>query len=541
MMKKRDLSKLTHSVKWQGTYKKFKYTVMLYMIIPIIILNAVIITSYSKSLNSELQEKIDLAYNQISADVVSYFTDIERSYNYIVNNDRLRLFVASGDLEKDEGYRIKIEVRRVMKVSEHLSGFELFSIIGDYATNGTGGGYPSKVLEKPVWYTKYIESGEIEHIYDDEKYLYVTKPIDMYGQDVGIMILKYYKYDFEEKLNIEKYGCDLALRLYSPEDDIVFSVGDTKPAKIMSFDVNSSHSRLDILIGNKDNEEIRSKVISYSAICLCTCLVLAYVISSICAKFLYKGVSNVITKMETDLKSAKNDENDSAVENDIETELAKSLNKLHNTQFTALQMQINPHFIFNVLNYVNVLALQEESTDEDVVYVVNLLADILRYAMQDPKYLTKLSEEIEIAKKYMELEQIEASKKFDVVWNIEPAALERDCIKMFLQPIIENAVMHGVKSQWERKGVIKISAKCKGSDVILTVEDNGNGISQDKLEEIRQRLNEPYVDYSKHIGMRNVNERIKLMYGEGYGLTIDSDSSGTKVTIKIGSKSNTLS
>ena len=104
---------------------------------------------------------------------------------------------------------------------------------------------------------------------------------------------------------------------------------------------------------------------------------------------------------------------------------------------------------------------------------------------------------------------------------------------MFLQPIIENSVAHGFKRARERNGVLKISIKNRGEFMIFTVEDNGFGMTEEKLSTIRGQLEAPFEDFAKHIGIRNVNQRIKLVYGNDCGIKIDSDSGGTTVVMTL--------
>ena len=104
---------------------------------------------------------------------------------------------------------------------------------------------------------------------------------------------------------------------------------------------------------------------------------------------------------------------------------------------------------------------------------------------------------------------------------------------MFMQPIIENSVMHGLKRAKERKGSITIKVKKIDNCIEFCVSDNGKGMTSDKLNQIKEQLQDSFADYSKHIGMRNVNQRIKLIYGKEYGLSVNSDENGTDVIMRI--------
>ena len=108
-----------------------------------------------------------------------------------------------------------------------------------------------------------------------------------------------------------------------------------------------------------------------------------------------------------------------------------------------------------------------------------------------------------------------------------------NCPKMFMQPIIENSIMHGLKKEKIKKGKITVSVQKENDCIEFRISDNGKGINQSKLEEIREQLKDSFTDRSKHIGMLNVNQRIKLIYGNEWGMSVDSGDSGTQIVIRI--------
>ena len=194
-------------------------------------------------------------------------------------------------------------------------------------------------------------------------------------------------------------------------------------------------------------------------------------------------------------------------------------------------MQINPHFVFNVLNFANAVIMEITKCDNDAIRIIILLCNILQFAMDEPKYETTVGREIEIAKEYIEIERLKTGLDFETVWDVDKACEDCVCLKLFLQPIIENSVMHGFKEMTDKKGILKITAKRDSDKLIFIVEDNGPGMSPEKLLQMREQLKVPFEDFARHIGMRNVNQRIKLVYGEECGMSVESDSNGTRVTM----------
>ncbi len=529
--------------KYHNTARRFKYTVMLCLIIPIILLSTLIISSYSKGLHSELEQRREIAYEQIVDDIKDRFVDIQRLYVQIGQSQDIKLFLTSDDTsyEFPEKWReindTKGEVLDIFRCSDHINNLEIYSISSDNTISVNSMSYQGE--SERNWYIRYKEHGELEDIFFKDNYITMTKPLSLYGHKVGLMAVMYNVTQLKEDLNIGRYGCDIAVKLTSQNGEEVFKVGEVNPIRTKEAEIKVCNSTLQFEIGDKDEKTISRSVLIYSIVCILSCLTLAYIISTLCAKYLYKSVTKVYSKIGTvDEQSVDNASkslyNEGAEKKDMEQNIAEMLDKLQTTQLTALQMQINPHFVFNVLNYVNVEILRDDKSNEKAAKIISLLSSVLDYAMSEPKYSAQLAEEIEMTKRYIEIEKIELGTDFDVVWDIDKSILGASCIKLFLQPIVENSIMHGVKKLGGRKGRIEIVARPLDEGVCITVTDNGNGIEPEKLKEVRKKLAKTYDDYSKHIGLRNVNERIKMVYGKNYGVSIDSDRNGTKVTIRIG-------
>ena len=206
-----------------------------------------------------------------------------------------------------------------------------------------------------------------------------------------------------------------------------------------------------------------------------------------------------------------------------------------NAQLRALQAQINPHFIYNTLQAVGGMALKHEVPG---IYEVTLnLIDIMRYSLNFSKDRVRLGDELKYLQSYLQIQNLRFGRRLDLAFDAPEECFEYLVPKLILQPLVENCFEHGLA---ERAGrwVVTIRAAVAGDDLCLTVVDNGVGIPAEKLEQIRAAL-ESGTDSSlrgaEHIGLTNVNARIRLMFGgEDYGLTIDSDpETGTSITVRL--------
>ena len=206
-------------------------------------------------------------------------------------------------------------------------------------------------------------------------------------------------------------------------------------------------------------------------------------------------------------------------------------------ELKALQAQINPHFLYNTLNSINALAQIHQT--QDIADITYALSDTLRYSIHNTDKMVLISEEVNHVKNYMLIQNIRYNNKIDMNYDIDKDVLEYKTIRLILQPLIENAIIHGLE---QKQGLKKISIKGrKEKDKILfQIIDNGIGIPPKKLDDINQYLCNPSYNYveskpdSINIGIDNVNQRIKLVFGNGFGLKISSKAeSGTVCKIVI--------
>ena len=218
---------------------------------------------------------------------------------------------------------------------------------------------------------------------------------------------------------------------------------------------------------------------------------------------------------------------------DIEAELGQRIRLLKKAQTVALQAQINPHFMYNTIDTINWMAISKMGKENDVSKMLNILSQLLRYSLDNTDTFVTLEEEISYTKKYITVQQIRCNYSFDVSWNIPAELLKCKVIKLILQPIVENAIKYGIKP-FEDEGNIRIEASREDDTVVISVCDSGIGLTDEETEQINKTINEQIIKESKHLGMSNVNQRIILIFGSQYGVTVKSKiGEGTKVEMKI--------
>lgn len=190
----------------------------------------------------------------------------------------------------------------------------------------------------------------------------------------------------------------------------------------------------------------------------------------------------------------------------------------------SLNIQLNPHFLYNTLNIMHWIAL--ENNQKELSRMIVSLSSMLQYTSENRRDIGDLAEDLNWLKHYIYITDQRFEGKFAVTFDIAPELYRYTVPKLFLQPFVENAIVHGFASI-HSGGRIAICGRLEDGERVFTVEDNGAGIPPDKLE----RLAECRGD---SIGIRNVDQRIKLIYGEIYGVTIRSEKGkGTRVDVRL--------
>lgn len=210
----------------------------------------------------------------------------------------------------------------------------------------------------------------------------------------------------------------------------------------------------------------------------------------------------------------------------VDTVRSEEIN-LRKTELRALQAQINPHFLYNTLDSISWMC--EQGKNAEAVQMVNALARLFRISISRGHELIPIRSELQHAESYLQIQSYRYKNQFTYLFEVEEGCLDYLCNKITLQPIIENAIYHGINGLVD-EGCIRVCVSFEGEDIVFAVEDNGTGMDQ---EQIRAIMSKEHSDRSG-IGIKNVNDRLKIYFGSGYGIRIDSAlDEGTRVYIRM--------
>jgi two-component system, sensor histidine kinase YesM len=206
-------------------------------------------------------------------------------------------------------------------------------------------------------------------------------------------------------------------------------------------------------------------------------------------------------------------------------------NKQREVEFKMLASQINPHFLYNTLETIRMKA--HISGQKEIANTVKMLGKIMRRNIEVTQNLVSLQSEIDLMKGYLDIQKLRFGDRIDYSVQVFSDIENYEVLPLLLQPIVENAFVHGLEGK-EGQGIIDIVIKEDEDLLVIDIIDNGLGIDEEKLNYVYRKINNLSEGTKKSIGLSNVNQRIKLCYGEGYGIKVSSQKGlGTKVSIYL--------
>ena len=300
------------------------------------------------------------------------------------------------------------------------------------------------------------------------------------------------------------------------------------------------------------------KLVLRSANSMITMIVVAFVVAvagAAAASIFTTGfITRRINKLENSMAKVENGDFDAVINtqdkdeigdlihsfNSMTTQIKNLITQVYEgrisqkeSEMRALRAQINPHFLYNSLSLINWKAIEYEQ--EDISEITLALSNYYRTSLNKGKNILSFEQELSNMQSYLKIQQIMHDNSFDVVINVSEEVMPCESLNLILQPLVENAIDHGIDLLTDRKGIITVEARMQTDEegkklVCVTVSDNGVGMDKETAQNF-------LTVQSKGYGARNVNDRIRLYYGESYHLEVQSiPDEGTTITIKFPAK-----
>lgn len=229
--------------------------------------------------------------------------------------------------------------------------------------------------------------------------------------------------------------------------------------------------------------------------------------------WLYRGFGSIVRKIE-----------------DLILQSTRAERTKRELEFQVLSHQINPHFLYNTLESIRWKA--ENHGRNDIGEMVSALGNLLRLSLNQGKDITTVGREVEQVKAYVQIEQARIGMPLRVLYFFDEEMLDMTFMRLLLQPLVENAIQHSIRGNFE-KGKVILSGRVEERDLVIDISDNGKGIPEEVLKELNDAAGNRKMAGRSGVGLRNVNERLKIYFGPDYQLQIETqEGKGTKITIR---------
>ena len=526
--------------------------------------------------------------DMVNANIESYIENMENLAQIVLNNSDVRNYLfAQTDAETRQsiyGANVEKEFRTLMQTKKDIYNIGIIGPHGRYMINNQMTAInPYADLSKVTWYTEamkgnvYISSSHVQNIVYNRYPWVVTlsekipDPTDESQDGVLFVDLNYSSISkLCEDINLGTKGYVFILDkdgniVYHPKQQLIYSglwkeeigtIRNSSTSTIMSNDgsimytISKSKETGWTVVGVTYMEEMMSATarirVMYSlmaVILICVAMMLALLLTDMITRPMRK-LRESMRKAETGNFSVELREPDTKDEIgalihafNIMIRKIKELIRRNNeeqeekrlSELNALQAQINPHFLYNTLD--SIIWMAEGGDTKNVVLMTSALARLLRKSISNRHELVTLGEEMDYAKSYLTIQKMRYKDKLEYSVETSPYIREVKVIKLIVQPLVENAIYHGIKTR-ECGGTVRVEAAFENDEIVIRITDDGAGMSPEQLAHI---FDERKVDTAHHgVGVLNVQQRIRLYYGADYGLSFTStEGVGTTATIRI--------
>lgn len=566
-------------------------------IIPFIALGLVIGVTVEKILGEQATKNTYQLIDQVNATFESYITNLQ-NVSYLISLDtEVNSFFNGMNKEEQrirEDYSIRQKMQGFTSLYPEIAGIFLINKQGEYISNELFAQSDAD-LTKEEWYEKAVENKGIFKIigkpknrniisqinYKDNEVVTVVRAIlDRETQEVtGVILIDLKIRVLGEAMNNIRLGLSGYLMLVDEEGQELYSTNNKRsipiPQEVLKGEEYGAYQKeigkekmefiyqktpftqwttVGVFYVEESVAEVREIKFYLMSFVFFLCLV------GVTASYYFShSISNPITGLMSLMKRVENGNMKIQYKEQRKDEIGKlgqtfnhmiskinsliTLNELQEKQkreaeLRSLQAHIKPHFLYNTLDTINWMARKHGA--KDVAEVVSSLSSLFRIGLSKGKDIILVKEEIKHIESYLRIQKARYQEKLNYEIVVDPSIEEVKILKLVLQPIVENAIYHGIK---ERKGAgyIKIDIKEQDDSLYLMVSDDGKGISKENVYLLKEKLHtltildkkeKESIDFG--YGMMNVQARIKLTYGKGYGITLESNADkGTVVTIKL--------
>jgi len=565
--------------------KSLRFRIVMPTIFLFILLTAALITvirfSANRTIETFIHDDIDAKQSDMYQGMTMVMDELNLFYSRIVLSDAFQNLIADGDLDDEARREHFLSVMDQVGMNEALFTDVLFKYDTRQvrtAQEDTFGPIPHAFVQRTFESQRLIEFFGVVDDTSGRPHLLFSKRLSPAFGEVEAGGLFFYVDEQVFRSFYDTIDAELGHTFILAADNTVISniagdhVGDRiYDAGLFTFDTLPGHTVQEIdgeamliivndsrtftnryhlewrVVSVLSHDKLYASVVQMDRLNLLLGIAMAFTaffLSLRVAKRITRPVRSIITRLRTFTKTGTPPEKQGRAESDELVELENTYDEMiekilelidtnkkkaeaqRKLELYTLQMQINPHFLYNTLDTIGWQA--KLKNQPEIEQLVLALAKFFRLSLHKGDKYINVEEEIELIGHFLEIELIRFPDKFTVTTNIDENIRKEKMLKLLLQPIVENAIKHGI-AELDRKGHITINAIDEGTDIRFEVIDDGIG-----FEPGAQHFKKADLDTMRGYGLKNVDDRIKLEYGPTYGIVVDSKpKGGTKVTLRI--------
>ena len=568
---------------------------VIFATVAVLVLSAVVIVTgvsmkfTNTSIFENSSEYTHTIIQQMNQNIDSYIDYMENIAYLISSNEDVQDYLFDEKIDNEGRYRILNQFQTILDSRSDIRNVGIISKNGRMLINdGSKSVNQDLDLNTQEWYATALEkpngpiltSSHVQHIISGERPWVITlsrgiRDRSGSGEKEGVFFIdlnysaisglcdqstvgtKGYAFILDAKGNIvyhpqqqqlynELQTENISLIMDTDEDTVLTGTGND--GKLYS--ISRSEKTGWTVVDCTNVKELLSKSRQAQSVYVLTAIILV-IVALLFSRFMARSITLPIQKLRDSMKKVQEGDfsvSDVVVDSKNEIgSLTKSFDvmthRIHElmeqnvheqeekrkSELKALQSQINPHFLYNTLD--SIIWMSEGKKNEEVVLMTASLARLLRQSISNEDEVVPIANEVEYARGYLTIQKMRYKDKLEFQIEVDPSILYIPLIKLVLQPIIENAIYHGLKYK-ESKGLLIVKGFMKDGNAVLQVIDDGVGMDEETLAHIYDKHKVNY--HSNGVGVYNVQKRLKLYYGEDYGITYTSElGKGTTATITI--------
>jgi two-component system sensor histidine kinase YesM len=524
--------------------------------------------------------------SMINSDIDSYFTNME-NIAQLINSSDARTYLQYSESDRNTSeylnckWRLESQFRTLRETRDDIYNIGILGLNGNYLINKSSVKInPNADLDNMFWYKRALSGKEamvyshVQNVVQGEYPWVVTLSRPIVDPDTGktegvLFIDMNYRSiaNLCEKTDLGSKGYVFIIDqegtiVYHPKQQLLYSGLQTEEIGRILAQKNGSFSA-------EDGKRIYT--ISRSELTGCTIVGVAYLtemmqrsdgmrnllimlaallisVAAVVSALLAKMISSPIRNLGESMKQIEQKDFDTHIENpgytNVIGDLIRSFNIMverirelirriqdeqaekRKSELSALQAQINPHFLYNTLD--SIIWMSESGKNPEVIQMTSSLSKLLRKSISNDAEFVTVKDEIEYASEYLKIQKMRYHDKLDYRIDIAPEIQRQSIAKLLIQPLVENAIYHGIKLK-ENGGMIRITGERDGDTMVIVIEDDGAGMDQETMQHLFDV--QPEKDVRK-VGVQNVNRRIQLYYGVQFGLHYES-TVGVGTTVRV--------